>query len=278
MEMKKYLIFFFALLITITAAIYQRLTGPTHPKRISYTIDSIEYKSKLIRSGESDRDTKITLNLPINATATLYYKKYKVDEDFIALPFMAIDQNKQEVYLPKMPAAAKLEYYIEILDGAETKHFFKENPIIIRYKDPVPAWVLIPHILIMFLAMLFSNLTGLQAAFNMPSFKRNITISLALLFFGGLILGPIVQKFAFGAYWTGFPFGYDLTDNKTLIAFATWLIAYLINRKNDRPAIAMFAAIVTIIVFSIPHSVWGSELDYESGKVVTGFINSLILF
>ena len=125
----KYLIFFFALLITITAAIYQRLTGPTHPKRISYTIDSIEYKSKLIRSGESDRDTKITLNLPINATATLYYKKYKVDEDFIALPFMAIDQNKQEFYLPKMPAAAKLEYYIEILDGAETKHVFKENPI-----------------------------------------------------------------------------------------------------------------------------------------------------
>ena len=276
--MKKYLIFSLALAITLTAAIYQRLTGPTHPKRISYTIDSIEYKSKLIRSGDSDKDTKITLNLPINATATLYYKKYKVNEDFIALPFMAIDQNKQEAYLPKMPTAAKLEYYIEILDGAETKHFFKENPIIIRYKDPVPAWVLIPHILIMFLAMLFSNLTGLQAAFNMPSFKRNITISLALLFLGGLILGPIVQKFAFGAYWTGFPFGYDLTDNKTLIAFATWLTAYLINRKNHRPAIVIFAAFVTIIVFSIPHSLLGSELDYESGKVVTGFINSLILF
>lgn len=276
--MKKYLIFFFSLLITLTAAIYQRLTGPTNPIRFSYTIDSIEYKSKLIRSGESDKDTKITLNLPINAIATLYYKKYKVNEDFIALPFLAVDEYKQEASLPKMPAAAKLEYYIEILDGTGTKHFFKENPIIIRYKDPVPAWVLIPHILIMFLAMLFSNLTGLQAAFNMPSFKRNITISLALLFLGGLILGPIVQKYAFGAYWTGFPFGYDLTDSKTLIAFATWLIAYLINRKSNRPAIAIFASIVTIIAFSIPHSLWGSELDYESGKVVTGFINTLILF
>ena len=275
MEMKKYLIFFFALLITITAAIYQRLTGPTHPKRISYTIDSIEYKSKLIRSGESDRDTKITLNLPINATATLYYKKYKVDEDFIALPFMAIDQNKQEVYLPKMPAAAKLEYYIEILDGAETKHFFKENPIIIRYKDPVPAWVLIPHILIMFLAMLFSNLTGLQAAFNMPSFKRNITISLALLFFGGLILGPIVQKFAFGQAWTGFPLGFDLTDNKTLIALLIWLAAVIANRKHSRPKIVIAAAIVTLVVFSIPHSAKGSELNYETGKVVSGVIMRL---
>lgn len=270
--MKRFIFFGIALIITLTAAIYQRLTGPTHPKRISYIIDSVEYKSKLPRSGDSDKDTKITLSLPINATATLYYKKYKVNEDFNSISFTAIDENKQEAYLPKMPAAAKLEYYIEILSGAETKHFFKENPIIIRYKDPVPAWVLIPHILVMFLAMLFSNLTGLQAAFNMPNFKRNITVTLAMLFLGGLILGPIVQKFAFGAYWTGFPFGYDLTDNKTLIAFATWLVAYLINRKHDRPVVVIFAAVVTIIVFSIPHSLLGSELDYESGKVVTGYI------
>lgn len=276
--MKKYLIFSLALTITLAAAVYQRLTGPTHPKRVSYLIDSVEYKSKLIRSGESDKDTKITLHLPINAIATLHYKRFKVNEDFSSIPFLAVDENRQEAYLPKMPAAAKLEYYIEIVEGANTHFLFKENPITIRYKDPVPAWVLIPHILFMFLAMLFSNLTGLQATFNIPSYKQNITVSLALLFLGGLILGPIVQKYAFGAYWTGFPFGYDLTDNKTLIAFAAWLIAFITNRKNNRPAMVIIAAVVTIIIFSIPHSLFGSELDYESGKVITGFVHSLCLF
>lgn len=276
--MKKYLIFSLALTITLAAAVYQRLTGPTHPKRVSYLIDSVEYKSKLIRSGESDKDTKITLHLPINAIATLHYKRFMVNEDFSSIPFLAVDENRQEAYLPKMPAAAKLEYYIEIVEGANTHFLFKENPITIRYKDPVPAWVLIPHILFMFLAMLFSNLTGLQATFNIPSYKRNITVSLALLFLGGLILGPIVQKYAFGAYWTGFPFGYDLTDNKTLIAFAAWLIAFITNRKNNRPVMVILAAVVTIIIFSIPHSLFGSELDYESGKVITGFVHSLCLF
>jgi len=276
--MKKFLIFSLALTITLAAAVYQRLTGPTHPKRVSYLIDSVEYKSKLIRSGESDKDTRITLHLPLNAIATLHYKRFKVNEEFTSIPFFAVDENKQEAYLPKMPAAAKLEYFIEIVNGANTKFLFKENPITIRYKDPVPTWVLIPHILFMFLAMLFSNLTGLQAAFSIPSYKRNITLSLALLFIGGLILGPIVQKYAFGAYWTGFPFGYDLTDNKTLIAFSAWLIAYIVNRKNNRPAMVILAAVVTIIIFSIPHSLFGSELDYESGKVVTGFIHSLIHF
>ncbi len=276
--MKKYLIFSLALTITLAAAVYQRLTGPTHPKRVSYLIDSVEYKSKLIRSGESDKDTKITLHLPINAIATLHYKRFKVNEDFSSIPFLAVDENRQEAYLPKMPAAAKLQYYIEIVEGANTQFLFKENPITIRYKDPVPAWVLIPHILFMFLAMLFSNLTGLQATFNIPSYKQNITVSLALLFLGGLILGPIVQKYAFGAYWTGFPFGYDLTDNKTLIAFAAWLIAFITNRKNNRPVMVILAAVVTIIIFSIPHSLFGSELDYESGKVITGFVHSLCLF
>lgn len=275
--MKKYLIFTLSLTITITAAIYQRLTGPTHPKRFKYTIDGVDYKSKLTRSGYSDKETKVTLNLPINVVATLYYKKYKVSEDFSAIPFTAVGETKQEAYLPKMPAAAKLEYYVEIGHGSETKYFYKENPIVIRYKDPVPAWVLTPHILVMFLAMLFSNLTGIQAIFKMQAYKRNMTVTLILLIVGGLILGPVVQKYAFGAFWTGFPFGYDLTDNKTLIAFVTWLVAFIINRKNNRLSIVIFASFVTILVFSIPHSLMGSELSYESGKVVTGFIRSMNL-
>ena len=39
----------------------------------------------------------------------------------------------------------------------------------------------------------------------------------ATLGLGGMILGPIVQKYAFGAYWTGIPFGHDLTDAKNLV-------------------------------------------------------------
>ena len=41
---------------------------------------------------------------------------------------------------------------------------------------------------------------------------------LLLLAVGGFILGPLVQNYAFGELWTGVPFGWDLTDNKTLIA------------------------------------------------------------
>ncbi len=276
--MKRVLVFGLALIITLLAAIYQKLTGPTYPIKFTYSVSEQTYKAKLIRSGGSHSDTQIILELPISALANLYYKKYRVNEEYTQVTFMPINANQQAAYLPKMPSAAKLEYYIEITDGPETIAYFRDNPVVIRYKNPVPAWALVPHIIIMFLTMLFSNLTGLQAIFRMHSYKTNGMITLALLFLGGMILGPIVQKFAFGEFWTGFPFGYDLTDNKTLIAFVAWIVAVWLNHKETRPAISIFAALVTIVVFSIPHSLLGSELNYETGKVVTGFIKTLMMF
>ena len=50
-------------------------------------------------------------------------------------------------------------------------------------------------------------------------------MTLVFLVAGGFVLGPIVQHQAFGAYWTGIPFGFDLTDNKVLIALVAWGVA-----------------------------------------------------
>jgi hypothetical protein len=85
-----------------------------------------------------------------------------------------------------------------------------------------------------------------------------------------MLLGPVVQKYAFGAFWTGIPFGWDLTDNKTLFAFIAWIVALAANTKKFRPAYIIAAALITLIIFSIPHSMFGSELNYESGNIVSG--------
>ncbi len=91
-----------------------------------------------------------------------------------------------------------------------------------------------------------------------------------------MILGPLVQKYAFGELWTGVPFGWDLTDNKTLIAFIFWILAVVMNRKKERPLYTALAAVVLLLVYSIPHSMFGSELDYATGQVTQGLI--LIFF
>jgi hypothetical protein len=123
----------------------------------------------------------------------------------------------------------------------------------------------------MFLAMLFSNVAGMFALFNIPSVKM-MKITLGTIFIGGLIMGPLVQKYAFDELWAGVPYGWDLTDNKTLIAFVAWLLAYWACKKKESRVWVVSAMIVTLVIFSIPHSLFGSQLDPATGKIIQGTI------
>ena len=92
----------------------------------------------------------------------------------------------------------------------------------------------------------------------------------ACLFLGGMVLGPLVQKYAFGTYWSGVPFGFDLTDNKTLLTMLVWLIALWKGWSTRARRIWIIAAaVVLLLVYSIPHSVLGSELNYQSARTET---------
>jgi hypothetical protein len=166
--------------------------------------------------------------------------------------------------LPHQPPAGKLEYLVELTRNEE-RVIFPGRPAVTRFKGDVSAGVLVPHILAMFLGMLFSTRAGLEALVKGPSRRSLTTIAFGLLLVGGFVLGPMVQKAAFGAYWTGIPWGYDLTDNKTLIAVAAWLVAAwrVYTRPNARWSLVL-AALVTLAVFVIPHSVWGSEIRWDA--------------
>ncbi|HUV01506.1 MAG TPA: hypothetical protein VMW32_11130 [Bacteroidales bacterium] len=291
--MKKITLWLFAFIITIGAAYYQRKTGPTYPKRTDVILNESVYELKLVRSLGLDERPEVKLHITdTTIKARIYYKRFRTNDDyenrdfkFKVYPVKSFIMNKifsitEEkgffAEVPQQPAAGKIEYYIDITDYEGTKSLFKENPIVIRFKGAVPDHILIPHVLLMFFAMLLSTLAGLMSVIRYPSYKKYAVWTLFLLIAGGMILGPLVQKFAFGELWTGVPFGWDLTDNKTLIATLFWVLAVFMNRKKERPIYAIAAAVVLLIVYSIPHSLFGSELDYASGQVIQGFI--LIFF
>lgn len=272
--MKKLLLWIIAFIITAAAAIYQRQTGPTYPKDATVVLNSKEYEIELVRSLSLDQPLEVSLAISDpSVRANLYYKRLGVNEEYQVVEFSFRNEPGKEEYfanVPPQPAAGKIQYYIEITDNSGTQTLFKEEPVVIRFKGGVPAWVLIPHIILMFFAMLLSNLAGIMAIIKFPQYKRYAILTFIFLVIGGMILGPVVQYYAFGEFWTGVPFGWDLTDNKTLIAVIFWLIAVVANRKADRPGLIILASVVLLLVYSIPHSLFGSELDYTTGEVIQG--------
>jgi len=253
-----------AILITVITAIYQRVTGPTYPVSGKIQLAREAIHLKLNRSHGGDNDYRISLkvsNSQINGT--LFYKRYKTKDKWTSIN-MDFDSGNLTASLPHQPPAGKLEYYLELNDENSKIKFPSNNSVVIRFKGAVPLYILIPHIIGMVLAMLLSNRTGLEFFNNRPNFKKLTFWTLAFLLIGGLVFGPIVQKFAFGEYWTGFPFGHDLTDNKTLIAFIGWLIALFMYGRSKKPKMwVLFGAIILLAVYLIPHSAMGSELDYN---------------
>lgn len=268
--MKTLLFWILALIITLSAAVYQRTTGPTYEKKFTITYNDVDYDIELLRSHSTSLPAPVILNIDNDyISGNIYYRRYPSADQFNSLPLERVG-GKLESALPNQPPAGKLEYFIKLYDLVAGEEVFTSDIVVIRFKGYVPSTVLTPHIFFMFFAMLLSNLTGLLALGKRQTYKFWGLVTLIFLAIGGMILGPIVQKFAFGELWTGVPFGWDLTDNKTLVAFIFWIIAVVGNWRKDRPVLSIIAAIVMLIIFSIPHSAFGSELDYSTGTIGQG--------
>lgn len=266
--MKKILFWVIAAIITVAAAVFQRLTGPTYPLKGLITINNETITYKLPRSIEIGSGQKISLPYVNGYNAYISYKRYKTADSVITIPFKQ-EGSAYVIQLPDLPAAGKYAYSVFYKSNEHTV-YLNHTDVVVRYKGHVPSWILILHILFMFGGMLISNYTGILAIGKHSNIHYWAKLTILFIFIGGFILGPIVQKFAFNEFWAGFPFGYDLTDNKVLLSFLVWIIAWLLYKKYHQTRWYLIACIVTFIIYLIPHSLYGSELDFTTGVIRQG--------
>ncbi len=279
-----------AFVLAASAMVYQRATGPTYPLKRTITLDGKEHKYEFLRSHETTGGAPVELSLPPEAPqldATLHWRRFPTKDEYEAVPMqesrvrtttkdddgnpIVSQSTHYEAALPAQPAAGKVEYYVtvESPDG-EQRLPAGSDTVVLRYKDPVPDGVLIPHVTAMILVIIVGMCAGLSALFDPRTTRRYAWVALTLMTVGGMTLGPIVQKYAFGEYWTGFPTGGDWTDNKMLFMWIAWLVACVVLGASTKPitrigrAATVIAALVMTGVYLIPHSMGGSQLDYSA--------------
>ena len=250
-------------------ASYQRRTGPTWPVAVSETLGGGQISGELIRTQAGGDDARVAVAVTDGDTqGEVVWRRYPTQDEWNRLAMVREESegtSELAAYLPNQPAAAKLEYSARLWQGSEEVTLPHDGTAVIRYRGEVPAWVLIPHIITMFVTLWLVFRAALGAIFGEIAVRRFIPAILGLLLFGGFLLGPLVQKYAFDAWWTGWPFGGDWTDNKTLAALIAWLVAWWISKKwpQFQRAAVLMATVVMVVVYLIPHSIHGSELDWE---------------
>ena len=179
-------------------------------------------KLRLLRSWAGAGDLAVTVKAPDpKVTGSVAWRRYPTNDAFAALPMVRKGETLRAA-LPHQPPAGKVEYQVR-LEREGQSALFPERPAIARFKGAVSNVVIVPHVFAMFTGMLIANAAGLFALRGERKLFRISLVVVALLTFGGLFLGPLVQKQAFDAYWTGWPFGGDMTDNKTAVAVLAWV-------------------------------------------------------
>jgi hypothetical protein len=234
---------------------------------------------KLLRSEEIGNDLALVLPAPVPAglSAQVRYRRFKSHDGWSTRAFApgtfrlsrrGVTEELQGLgaTLPSLPErAGKYELFVDVDDGAGPRSITGDRPVYARYKAPVPRALILVHVLVIFASMLLALRTGLEVLRGgAPGRLLLATVGSFLL--GAFVLGPAVQWYAFGVLWSGFPFGYDWTDNKVVVELAAWIAAAALARNPARARAAVLAAVaVTLLVYFIPHSIFGSEYDYTRG-------------
>ena len=144
--MKKSVYWLLAVVITLVLSIYQRMTGPTYPQKVAIELNGEGYKVKLPRSGvQQDEIVKLKGIPQTQGNISLHYRQYPTTSDYTTVDFVWKDSVWQAA-LPVQPVAGKLQYYLTVGD----KDYLSDEPVVIRFRNDVPAYILIPHILLMF--------------------------------------------------------------------------------------------------------------------------------
>jgi hypothetical protein len=274
------LLWFFAFVLTAAFLVWQKISGPTYEKRFDTELVGTRIKGELLRTHSITADMPVTIHVPDEAvSATVVWRRFPTDEPWVEIP-MVRDGEVLRSQIPRQGMAGKVEYHVEFTKDGQKVEVPQGEAAVARFKGDVPNTVLMLHIFAIVMAFLFSTRAGFEALANGPALKLLSRLTLGFLMVGGLILGPIVQKYAFDAYWTGWPLGEDLTDNKLAVGALLWLVA-TIRSRNAGPGNtagkwwAVAAMLVIFVIFSIPHSIHGSTLDYESGEHIQVMVETV---
>ncbi len=275
-----------AVLLTMVVIVSARRFGPNHQYRVEAAGPGFTLSHKAPRGHSGEGPAEVVMKVvfddadkaqaPFRACVkgkvqgageweTVHHSRIETDRE---------DCDKAYVFgLPCQPPATRYMYRFEGCfehSGSTPVVLAKADgiPMTLKFKGDVPAWIMIPHVLSMFagfFVLILAALYGLDLGRGRDSDeKKNPAHKLAwlawiILFIGGVPIGFAMNIYAFDVVWEAFPFGSDVTDNKTQVALVLWGAAavWLSTSRKRRRAAGLFAALAGLLVLAIyliPHS------------------------
>jgi len=280
-----------AVVLTLIMVIAARRYGPSHRYEVTGGTDRFSLYHKAPRGHDGEGPALIELMVKLNdieisdLVLEMTGKVKGASEEETFLPASTEKAGPEWDYtcifeIPHKPVTTRYHYKFQGRQKGDdsTKVVITQDngdPMMVKFKGPVPSWILIPHILAMFAGLFLLIWSSLYSISLMSKNQKSPNDeadpkseagrsscilawwAFAVLFIGGVPIGFAMNYYAFDVYWEAWPFGGDVTDNKTQIALIIWGAATLglTFKKNPKTGLAtVIAGILVLMIYLVPHS------------------------
>lgn len=142
---KSLVLWIMAFVITAMTAVYQRMTGPTHPLNATTWFEGAVVSYRLERSHGGPSGAQVSISVDeASVGGSIVWKRFKSHDDWMEIA-MKREGSVLIAALPHQPPAGKILYQIR-LDRGDASVLLPPEPVVLRYKGDVPLWILIPHV------------------------------------------------------------------------------------------------------------------------------------
>jgi hypothetical protein len=270
----------FGVLITLVIFFVSRRMSMNRPSEVNWTGGGVTTTHMTVYEQVGPGQPEIILQVkpPTEIDASVLYRVPGV-EPFDTVGMAEISSGVWSARLPAKEKGDRLEYGF-IISQTETSEIGTSvatsmtGYYLIKYKGEVSVTVLVLHILCMFAAFFFivEAIIGAFAMLIMGDDKE-FTVAqtrwvLLFTFLGGMPLGFVLNRQRFGPIWEAFPFGTDITDNKTQLIIIFWILIAALSwksfacRRTGRDAIGpgayatavIIASVLSLFLYLVPHS------------------------
>ena len=272
---KRFLVGF---VITVALFAIARRTSSNRPGRIEVEAGGLHLSHVEVKEQVGPGEPEVRLSVAPAGSGEAWVLSRSSRDGMVAhRPMARAETGEWTATLPDLGKGKRIEYAFSVTGERRVIARLpagKDDFLLVKYKGQYSMPVLVLHIVFMFGSFYFMVQTMMGAVQILREREgklitvRMMRLAMICVFIGGWPLGFILNYQRFGPVWEGFPFGLDITDNKTQIIFLFWLTAMILVRGSffgkgeqfdtlgDRGfAWAMVTCfIVSMFLYLVPHS------------------------
>ena len=269
------------ILITLVIFVVARRMSMNRPQEVTWTSDDMKITHMTVFEQVGPGQPEILLQVdPPSEIDALVLHRASEEEEFETEAMTEISEGVWSARLPAGQKGDRLNYGFNISqttlheEGGSSTATSETGFYLIKYKGEVSVTVLVLHILCMFAAFFFIVEAIIGAlAMLITGDEKEFTVAqtrwvLLFTFLGGIPLGLALNWQRFGVLWEAFPFGTDITDNKTQLIIILWIIIAALSwksfacRRTGRDLIGpgafatavIAASVISLFLYLVPHS------------------------